>query len=155
MVAPAGSGTVVSNWQMATDTGKFFGPVLTVSINLPGTTPTTTSGGCYHATLVNDVTIPNGTELKPGETFTKTWEIKNAGTCDWNSNFKITYVGGDLFGSDTTKIRKFVGEGDTTNISLPPMTAPSGSGSVTSSWQMATDSGTLFGQVFTIQIVLK
>ncbi len=118
MVAPAGSGTVVSNWQMATDTGKFFGPVLTVSINLPGTTATTTSGGCYHATLVSDVTIPNGTELKPGETFTKTWEIKNSGTCDWNSNFKITFVGGNLFGSDTTKIRKFVGAGDTTNISL-------------------------------------
>jgi hypothetical protein len=154
MVAPAGAGTVVSNWQMSTDDGKFFGPVLTVSIALPGIAPTTTTRSCYHATLVSDVTVPNGTEFKPGDTFTKTWEIKNSGTCDWNTNFKITYVGGNMFGSDTTKIRKFVGEGDTTNISLP-MVAPSGSGNVTSSWQMATDSGTLFGQIFTVQIVLK
>lgn len=154
MVAPNGAGTVVSNWQMATDTGKLFGPVLTVSISLPGTTATTTTGSCYHATLVSDVTIPNGTEFDPGESFTKTWEIKNSGTCDWNSDFKITFVGGNLFGSDTTKIRKFVKAGTTINISLP-MVAPSGSGNVTSSWQMADDSGTLFGQIFTIQIVLK
>ena len=154
MVAPAGSGPVVSNWQMATDTGTFFGPVFAVSINLPGTTTTTTTSSCYHATLVSDVTVPNGTEFKPGDAFTKTWEIKNSGTCDWTNDFKITYVGGNLFGSDTTKIRRFVGEGDTTNISLS-MVAPSGSGSVTSSWQMANDSGTLFGQIFTIQIVLK
>lgn len=154
MVAPSGAGTVVSNWQMSTDDGKFFGPVLTVSITLPGTTPTTTTSSCYHATLVSDVTVPNGTEFEPGDTFTKTWEIKNSGTCDWTRDFKITYVGGNMFGSDTTKIRKFVGAGDTTNISLS-MVAPSGTGSVTSSWQMADDIGKLFGQIFTVQIVLK
>jgi len=152
MVAPASSGKVVSNWQMATDTGNLFGPVLTVSITLPGTT--TTTSGCYNATLVSDVTIPDGTELNPGESFTKTWEIKNSGTCNWNSDFKITFVGGDFFGSDTTKIRKNVDAGDTANISLR-MEAPSGSGKITSSWQMADDGGNVFGQIFTIQIVLK
>jgi len=156
MVAPNSSGKVVSNWQLATDTGDLFGPVLTVSITLPGTaaTATSTSSGCNNATLVNDVTIPDGTELKPGERFTKTWEILNSGTCDWNENYKIAFVGGDLFGSDTTKIRKFVAAGNNTKISLS-MVAPSGSGSVTSSWQMADDNGNLFGQVFTIEIVLK
>jgi hypothetical protein len=156
MVAPASSGKVVSNWQMATDTGEMFGPVLTVSITLPGANATTTStaGGCYNATLVSDVTVPDGTEMSPGDTFTKTWEIRNSGTCDWNENFKITFVGGDLFGSDTTKIRRFVAAGNGAKISLK-MVAPSGSGSVTSSWQMADDNGNLFGQVFTIEIVLK
>lgn len=154
MVAPNGSGTVNSNWQMATNTGALFGPVITVSITLPGTTATTTTGSCYHATLVSDVTVPNGTEFEPGDTFTKTWEIKNSGACDWLNNFKFTFVGGNLFGSDTTKIRRFVKAGTTTNISLQ-MVAPSGSGSVTSSWQMADDTGALFGQVFTVQIVLK
>ena len=153
MVTPSGSGTVFSNWQLATDTGNLFGPVLTVSITLPGSSGTTTTGGC-NATLVSDVTIPNGTEMEPGDTFTKTWEINNSGTCDWTDDFKITFVGGDLFGSDTTKIRKFVKSGANTKISLP-MVAPSGSGSVTSLWQMADVSGNLFGQIFTVQIVLK
>ena len=155
MVTPSGaSGTVVSYWQMATDAGSLFGPVLTVSIILPGSNPTATSIGCYNATLVSDVTIPSGTRLNPGEAFTKTWQIKNSGTCDWTSDYKITYVGGDLFGSDTTKIRKRVLAGSTIEFSLD-MVAPSTSGSATSSWQMADDSGFLFGQVYTIQIVVK
>ena len=153
MVAPSGSGAVVSNWQMATNDGNLFGPVLTVSITLPGTT-TTTSGSCYNATLVSDVTIPDGTEVKAGDSFTKTWSIENSGTCEWTRDFKITFVGGNLFGSDTTKIRKFVKAGATANISLD-MVAPKGSGTATSSWQMADESGNLFGQIFTINIVLK
>jgi len=152
MVAPGGSGAVVSNWQMATNDGNLFGPVLTVSITLPGTS--TTSGNCYNATLVSDVTIPDGTEVKAGDSFTKTWSIENSGTCEWTRDFKITFVGGNLFGSDTTKIRKFVKAGATVNISLD-MVAPKGSGTATSSWQMADESGNLFGQIFTINIVLK
>jgi len=151
MVAPAGSGTVVSNWQMETNEGKLFGPILTISIDLPGNT---ISGKCYDSALVEDVTVPNGTEMEPGDEFTKTWKIENTGTCDWNENFRIQYVGGHLFGSDTTKIRKYVHDGETVMISLK-MTAPNGSGVATSSWQIATDSGDSFGQVFTVQIVLK
>ena len=117
MVAPSGSGAVVSNWQLATNDGNLFGPVLTVSITLPGTT-TTTSGSCYNATLVSDVTIPDGTEVKAGDSFTKTWSIENSGSCEWTRDFRITFVGGNRFGSDTTKIRKFVKAGDTANISL-------------------------------------
>ena len=154
MVAPSGSGTIVSNWQMATDDENLFGPVLTVSIVLPGTDPTATALDCYKATLVSDVTIPDGTKLDPGEAFTKTWQINNAGTCDWNKDFKITFVGGDVLGSDTTKIRKKVPAGSTAEISLK-MVAPSTSGEVTSYWQMADDNGVLFGNVFTIQIVVK
>jgi hypothetical protein len=152
MVAPNGSGTVVSNWQMATSDGGLFGPVLTVSITLPGAS--TTSGNCYNATLVSDVTIPDGTEVKAGDSFTKTWSIENSGTCEWTRDFQITFVGGNRFGSDTTKIRKFVKAGATVNISLD-MVAPKGSGTATSSWQMADASGNLFGQIFTVQIVLK
>jgi hypothetical protein len=153
-VVPGGVGAVTSNWQMATDNGNLFGPVITVSIDLPGGTSTSGSGACYNATLVSDVTIPSGTEMNPGDAFTKTWEIQNSGTCEWTKDFKITHVGGELLGSDTTKIRKFVKDGTTTKISLD-MIAPNGSGTMTSSWQMADNTGTLFGQVFTIQIVLK
>ena len=154
MVAPNASGTAISNWQMATDTGDLFGPILAVSILLPGGSPTTTANDCLDATLVSDVTIPNGTKLDPGEVFTKTWQVKNSGTCVWTSDFKITFVGGDLLGSDTTKIRKRVEPGATAEISLP-MVVPGGSGNVSSSWQMSDNNGVLFGQVFTFQITIK
>ena len=154
MVAPNLSGTAISNWQMLTDDGKLFGPVLSVSILLPGGSATKPAADCLDATLISDVTIPSGTKLDAGEKFTKTWLIENSGTCVWTSDFKITFVGGDLLGSDTTKIRQRVEAGATAEISLP-MVVPNGSGYVSSSWQMADNNGVLFGQVFTFQIYIK
>jgi hypothetical protein len=155
MVAPSGlSGTVVSNWQMATDDGNLFGPLLTVSIVLPGSNPTATSTGCYNSALVSE-TIPSGSKLDPGERFVKTWKIKNTGTCDWAREFKITFVGGyDFKGADTTRIREKVTAGSTVEVSMS-IDAPDDPGSYSSSWRMATDDGVLFGQVFTIEIVVK
>jgi hypothetical protein len=155
MIAPDQSGAVNSNWQMLSDDGKYFGPVMTVAIILPGTTASATpdNSGCYQAALVSSST-PDGTKYTSGDTFTQTWVIKNAGTCNWDSNFKIKFVGGDVFGADTTKIRQKVAPGATAAISLD-MIAPSGSGEVTSSWQMATGDGDVFGPIYTLKIVLK
>ncbi|HEY3312963.1 MAG TPA: NBR1-Ig-like domain-containing protein [Anaerolineales bacterium] len=155
MTAPTLGGVVSSNWQLATDIGKFFGPVLTASITLPTiANSTATSGGCLNSALVADLTIPTGTELQTNEIFTKTWRIKNTGTCAWNRDFKLTFVGGDLFGSDTTKIRQIVGPGGTMDISLD-MAAPSSTGTISSAWQLASDGGQLFGQLFAFSIVVK
>jgi|GEM_PF-857599 len=152
MVAPSLTGVVTSNWRLITDLGKPFGPVLSTSITLPAAA--SSAVGCLNSALVSDVTIPSGTKLNTGEAFTKTWRVQNTGTCEWNRDFKITFVGGDLLGSDTTKIRQFVAPGATTEISLG-MTAPGTAGTVTSSWQMASDTGKLFGQLFVISIEIK
>ena len=155
MTAPYLTGVVSSNWQLATDIGKPFGSVLSASITLPGTAASaSTAGGCLNSALISDVTIPNGTEIKAGDSFTKTWQVKNTGTCTWTRDFKITYVGGDLLGSDTTKIRQIVGPGSSAEISLD-MVAPGNTGTIQSAWQMASDSGALFGQVFGFSIVVK
>ncbi len=153
LTAPHLSGTITSTWRLTTETGKPFGSLLGVTIELPAAAAPTATG-CLNSALLSDVTIPNGAELAAGDSFTKTWLVKNTGTCDWNSNFKITYVGGDLLGSDTTRIRLNVNPGATGEISLP-MVAPNVTGQVISSWQLASDEGTLFGQVFTIVINLK
>jgi len=153
MVAPNLTGTVSSVWQLATDIGKPFGNYLGVTITLPSAVAEPTSTGCHNAALISQ-TIANGTGFMPGETFTQTWTVKNTGTCEWNSDFKITFVGGDLLGSDTTKILTRVKPGGSADISLK-MVAPTGVGQVTSAWQLATDSGTLFGQIFSFAITLK
>lgn len=49
----------------------------------PALTDTPTPSGCtLNASLVEDVTIPDGTKFGPGESFIKTWRIRNSGTCD-------------------------------------------------------------------------
>lgn len=45
------------------------------------------------------MTIPDGTAIDPGQLFTKTWRIKNAGTCTWTANYSMVFAGGDQMGS--------------------------------------------------------
>src|SRR5512139_3912527 len=43
------------------------------------------------AVLMQDVTIPAGTNITPGEKFTKTWQFRNTGTCPW-VGYRIAFV---------------------------------------------------------------
>jgi len=47
------------------------------------------------AILLRDVTIPDNTQVKASETFTKTWEFQNTGTCSW-TNYTIKFSYGEL-----------------------------------------------------------
>ncbi len=65
----------------------------------PGTAATSTNPPqvtpCNLIGFVSDVTIPDGTEFEPGEAFTKTWRLRNDGTCTWDSTYKVVYVSGN------------------------------------------------------------
>ena len=43
------------------------------------------------AVLLRDVTIQDDTQVKAGETFTKTWEFQNTGTCPW-MNYTLVFA---------------------------------------------------------------
>ena len=47
------------------------------------------------ATFVTDVTIPDNTQVKQGESFKKTWRIKNTGTCTWTDEYSLVYLKGE------------------------------------------------------------
>lgn len=46
------------------------------------------------AVLLQDVTIPDGTNIPYGTKFLKTWQFRNTGTCPW-VGYKIAFVSGD------------------------------------------------------------
>jgi len=46
------------------------------------------------AVLLRDVTIPDNTQVNAGETFVKTWEFLNTGTCTW-TNYTLKFSSGD------------------------------------------------------------
>ena len=74
-----------------------FPPLATNTIGVPlGTLPTTAGGNtsCYGLTFVSDVTVPDNTQMAPGQAFTKTWKVKNSGTCAWDAGFKFASTGG-------------------------------------------------------------
>ncbi|MCB0103340.1 MAG: hypothetical protein H6635_16460 [Anaerolineales bacterium] len=70
-------------------------PSATPAITLTPTFAVTIDPNCNDsAVLLRDVTIPDGTILRAGETFTKTWEFMNNGSCPWYG-YTLKYAAGD------------------------------------------------------------
>lgn len=97
--------------------------------------------------FVEDITIKDKTVVVPGKPFTKTWKVKNAGTCEWNDTYKIVFSHGDQM--DALSEISFpksvlVKPNDTIELSVY-MTAPSSPGSYAGYWLLQSGSGQKFG----------
>ncbi|MBI3738755.1 MAG: hypothetical protein HY258_06885, partial [Chloroflexi bacterium] len=72
----------------------------TATPGIPTNTPSPTSTvGCDRAQFVSDVTIPDGTVFPPNTTFTKTWRLKNVGTCTWTTSYGLAFQSGNSMGA--------------------------------------------------------
>jgi hypothetical protein len=111
-------------------------------------TPTNTSIPCNLATFVTDVTIPDNTVMVPGQVFAKTWRIRNAGTCSWNSSYLLLFDHGDGLGVTSGYTQQLtsgvVNPGQSLDITVN-MTAPATSGTYTGYWRMRDPGGVIFG----------
>lgn len=124
-----------------------------------GTTPAApvaggaTTASCYGLTFVSDVTIPDNTQMDPGEAFTKTWKVQNAGSCAWDAGFRFQLTGGNAMGATAFTLPASVAAGTTYDISVP-MTAPTTAGTARGNWRMSTATGQFFGdEVFVVIVV--
>ncbi|MGC9469163.1 MAG: NBR1-Ig-like domain-containing protein [Anaerolineae bacterium] len=124
----------------------------------PGASPTPTSeteeAECtLRAAYVEDVTIPDDTTVEPGETFIKTWRIRNSGTCAWESGTKLAHVSGDDLGGPASVSVPTTGPDAEIEVSVS-MQGPEEPGTYRSDWQLETPDGQRFGGVFYVQIVV-
>jgi hypothetical protein len=106
-------------------------------------TPTTNPAACSDAvTFVSDVTIPDNTVVGSGEAFTKTWKVKNAGNCTWDSAYKLVFIRGEQMGgtSPADVISSSVQPGNEMDLSVK-LNAPSTNGSHWGVWQIYNDAG--------------
>lgn len=128
-------------------TAPTFPPLATSTIGVPLGTPATTVGGataCYGMTFVSDVTVPDNTQMNPGQNFTKTWKLKNSGTCAWDAGFKFAFTSGNAMGGATYVVPSSVAAGAVVDISVA-MTAPTTAGKAQGNWRMSTAGGQFFG----------
>jgi formylglycine-generating enzyme required for sulfatase activity len=80
---------------------------------------------------VADVTIPDGTEMNPGQVFLKTWKIRNAGSCSWDEGYKLIYQFGDEMLGKSSPLLGVVMPGQEVDVSVQ-FTAPMTKGEYTS-----------------------
>ncbi len=109
-------------------------------------TPTNTEPTpCDQAGFVSE-TIPDGTNMSPGQDFTKTWTLKNTGSCTWNANYDVVFVSGASMGAQaaTQLTAGTVGPGQSIQISLD-LTAPTSAGTHRGEFKLRNGDGVLFG----------
>jgi hypothetical protein len=105
------------------------------------------------ASLVSDLTIPAGTEMEPGTSFVKSWRVENAGTCDWPPGFSLLFASGDQMGGPASVPVPQTAAGGTVDLNVS-LEAPSASGTYSADWRLRSDTGQIFGEVLTVEIVV-
>jgi hypothetical protein len=119
--------------------------------------PTISSGAsapvtvCDNAVYVSDVTIPDGTTIPAGQSFTKTWRVRNTGSCAWTATYQLTFVSGDSLGGKATAIGRAVGAGEVVDVSVV-LTSSSAGGTLKGVWKLTNDKGQTFGDALTVVI---
>jgi len=123
---------------------------------LASAAPTQIVDPCLQSGFISDVTIPDGTVMRPGEHFMKSWEIQNTGNCTWDDGFKLKYLGGDLGGHDILidQTLEFVKPGQIQEYKID-LTAPLVEREYTDCWKMQDDGGNFFGTYLCVVIVVR
>ena len=107
--------------------------------------PTATPVPCNWAQFIADVTIPDGTKFAPNTAFTKTWRLKNIGSCTWTSDYDLVFISGSGMNTPATVgLTGTVRPGETMNISVN-LVAPNAAGNYTGKYMLRSATGITFG----------
>ena len=124
---------------------KILGMVLIMGMLFGQPVPHAQAAICNQVQFVADLTAPDGTTFAPGAVFTKTWRLKNIGTCTWTTAYTLVWVGGDAIGAPgPVKLPVNVAPNQTLDISAK-LTAPTANGSYKGLWKLSDASGAQFG----------
>jgi len=135
----------------ATNTPTGTGPTATKI-----TFPTQPASSTDDSKFIADVTIPDGTSMKAGEQFIKTWRFQNTGKTTWTTDYAIQYLEGNLEGRNgvlTFNLTQNVPPGEFVDVSVL-FTAPTQAGTYSSYWKLLSSSGFYFGDPVSVNIVV-
>ena len=136
-------------------------PTNTPVPTIPPVTATNTPIPCNRASFVDDVTYDDNTEVPAGTAFTKTWRIKNNGSCNWTSGYVLLFDSGDQMNAPATGTvtAGTITPGATVDISVD-LTAPASPGTYRGKFKLRSPDNIVFGinadaqAAFWVQIVV-
>ena len=82
-----------------------------------------------------DVNIPDNTVMTPGQEFTKTWKIKNTGSCAWGEGYSLIYSYGERMSGAAQPLLGVIAPGQEVDVSVT-FKAPDLPGTYFSFWTM-------------------
>jgi hypothetical protein len=124
-------------------------------VPVPTETPTpaasSTPSTCDNSAFISDASVPDGTVMTAGQEFIKTWKVKNTGTCNWTTGYRIIFSYGVQMGGLPTALTAEIASNAEAEIAVK-LKAPLKSGNYSGYWRLANNNGYAFGEIFTVVI---
>jgi len=131
IVAPPATETTEAE---ASATATATQPVVAEVTNAEGTTIALCDKYSWDVNTV-DVNYKDNTPVAPGESFTKTWLIKNIGSCSWGEGYRLVFSYGERMGGEAVPLEAAIAPGQEVEVSVT-FKAPDLAGTYFSSWTM-------------------
>jgi len=113
--------------------------------------PTPTPPCADNLRYIEDVTIPDGSLVSPGEELDKRWLVENNGTCNWDREYRLKLVVGPELGAAIAQQLYPARSGTQATIRIV-FSAPADAGAYRSAWQAYSPDGRPFGDPVFIDI---
>ncbi len=129
-------------------------PLPTPTVQVVASKPTPQVNCTDVLSYMEDITIPDGTVVKPGDDLDKRWQVRNNGTCDWTDEFTLHIIAGDPLGSTDSQALYPARSGSAAVIRML-LKAPQTPGNYRTAWQAYNPQGEPFGDPIYIEIVVE
>jgi hypothetical protein len=118
-------------------------PLTPLPTRIPNTPAPATR--CDWIDFIMDVTVPDGATYAPSAAFTKTWRLKNIGTCTWTTAYTLVFSSGvQMGGAASQNLLGSVAPGQMVDVSVN-LVAPATVGRYRGNWMLRNAAGQTFG----------
>ena len=106
------------------------------------------------ASFVDDITIPDGSELLPSTPFTKTWRIVNDGSVPFPPHCRLMHMGEAELGCPAGGVAVRASPGEVIDVTVPLVAPRAPAGRYMGYWRLETPGGIRFGHRLWVDIVV-
>jgi len=104
----------------------------------------TSGNDCNRSKFISE-TVKDNSDFAPGQTFTKTWTVRNDGSCTWTNAYTFRFTQGTrMEGEKTMNLKQSVHPGENYTFELD-LVAPEEPGTYTGRWEIFDEKGNSFG----------
>ena len=101
--------------------------------------------------FIDDLTVPDGSQVAAGSSIDKRWQVENNGSCNWDKRYLLKLIAGEPLGSQV-EYSLFPARSGTQASLRIIFTAPETPGGFRSAWQAYNPAGEPFGDPVFIEI---
>jgi hypothetical protein len=128
-----------------------FDPAAEVVVTAVSPMPTRQVNCDNQLRFLDDLSIPDGMEVSPGQELSKRWLIRNDGSCNWNRRYSLELISGLALGA--SKVQELYPARQSTDVVVEIIfTAPDNPGRYNSWWQAYDPDGNRFGDPIYMEI---